>query len=110
MIRFVDEPFMAESVTAKLSVIKWKMATGAGLTGLHFITLADNPRDIFDIYPAPVFKQRIFRKSDRVIIGIAGNHNSAVALVEKMIGNCAKNSGSLDDIRGYFDKYIKDHM
>ncbi|MCR5673326.1 MAG: hypothetical protein K6F87_06380 [Lachnospiraceae bacterium] len=110
MVRFVDKPYVTKAVGSKISSIKWKMACGIGMTGLHFITLSDNGKDLFDIYPAAVFKQKSIRKSDRVIVGIADNYTSATGLIETMINDCLNDRGDLSDIRGYFEQYIKDHL
>ena len=86
------------------------MACGIGMTRLHFITVADNGRDLFDIYPAAVFKQKYFRKSDRVIIGVAGSYNSATELVERMINDCLQDRGNIFDVRTYYEDYVKEHI
>ena len=110
MVRFVDMPYASETVRSRLSSIKWKLACGIGMTRVHFITLADNKCDLFDIYPAAVFKQRSMRKSDRIILGVADSSDSATKLIESMIGECLENDGDLSDIRGYFERYIKEHL
>ena len=110
MVRFVDKPYMTEHVRPRLGTLKWKMAVGIGMTGIHFITLSDNKKDLFDIYPAAVFKQKNMRRSDRVIIGVADSHNSATALIETMINDCLRERGDLSDVRSYFEEYVKDHM
>ncbi|MCR5302747.1 MAG: hypothetical protein K6E49_09960 [Lachnospiraceae bacterium] len=110
MVRFVDDVYVSDSVRPKLSSVKWKTACGIGMIGLHFITLADNSRDIFDIYPAAMLKQKRIRKSDRVIIGVADSYKGATELVRVMIDDCLKNAGNLSDIRGYYERYIKDHL
>lgn len=110
MVRFVDRPYMTKKAERDISSIKWKMACGIGMTGYHFITLSDNDKDIFDIYPAPVFKQKQFRKSDRVIIGVADDMASARELTGIMIKECLDNCGALDNIRGYYERFIKEHL
>ncbi len=107
MIRFAKTPYVSDKVSPKLSSVKWKMACGIGMTGLHFITLADNRNDLFDIYPAYVFKQKSIRKSDRVIIGIADSRSSATELIEQMINECMQNTGGLSDVRGYFEQLVR---
>ena len=110
MIRFVDNLYLSDKIRSKISVIKWKMACGIGMTGVHFITLSDNGRDLFDIYPAAVFKQKRIRKSDRVIIGVADSYDSAVHIVQEMIDKCMIDCGNLSDVRGYYEGLIKDHL
>ncbi len=110
MIRFVDKPYITKAVGPKLSSIKWKMTCGIGMVGTFFITLSDNGNDLFDIYPAKVFKQKSIRRSNKVIIGIAHSRDSAKELVCDMINDCLGDRGDLTDIRGYFEDYIKDHL
>ena len=100
---------MSDEVRPKISSVKWKMTCGIGMTGISFITLSDNKNDLFDIYPAAVFKQKSMRKSDRIIIGVAAS-NSANALIEQMVRECIDNGVGITDIRGYFEQYIKDHL
>ncbi len=110
MVRFVDKPYMTKAIGPKLSTLKWKMAVGIGITGVRFVTLADNKADLFDIYPAAVFKQKSFRRSDRVIIGIADSSKSANELIESMINDCLKERGDLSDVRSFFEDFIKEHL
>ncbi len=110
MVRFVDKPYVSGSVSSRLSTIKWRMACGIGMTRLHFITLADNKKDLFDIYPAAVFKQKSMRRSNRVIIGIAGSYKSATELIETMILECLQSRGDLLDIRAYYEDFVKEHI
>ena len=110
MVRFVDRPYLTEKVTGKISSIKWKMACGIGMVGYHFITLSDNDKDIFDIYPAAVFKQKHFRKSDRIIIGVADSIDSARELTGNMIKECLDKGGNLDDVRGFYERFIREHL
>lgn len=110
MVRFVDEPYLSDKVKPKLSSIKWKLICGIGMTNVHFIMLADNKKDLFDIVPAAVFKQKSMRRSRRVILGVADDRKSAAGLVEQMISECLRERGDLSDVRGYFERYIKDHL
>lgn len=109
MVRFVDTPYLSKKVEPKISSIKWKLLCGIGMTGLHFITLADNKKDLFDIYPAVMLKQKRIRKSDRVIIGVADSYRSATQLIGTMVEECLEARGDLSDIRGYYENYVKDH-
>ena len=110
MVRLVDTPYASPAVRPKLSSIKWKLACGIGMARVYFITLADNKNDLFDIYPAAVFKQRTMRKSDRIIIGVAESHDSAKDIIESMICECLDKCGDLSDIRGYFERFVKEHL
>ncbi len=110
VVRFVDKPYTTDGVSHKLSSIKWKLACGIGMVKVYFITLADNRSDLFDIYPASVFKQKRFRKSGRVVIGVADSYKGACGLIENMVTDCMNDRPDLSDIRGYFELFIKDHL
>ena len=108
LVRFAARPFVSDKVNPKLGSVKWKLACGIGMTGLYFITRADNPNDLFDIYPAAVFKQKIIRRSDRVIIGVAESMSGATDLIVKMVDEWRKKDDSLSDIGTFIDEYFKD--
>jgi len=105
-----SDPFVSDSVKNRLPVIKWKLMCGIGMTRVHFITMSENKNDIFDIYPASVFKQKIFRKRDLLILGVAAGGDDAKALTGIMVKKCLDSCGDLSDIRGYYEKYVKDHL
>lgn len=105
MVSFVDKPYVSDKVANKVSQIKWKTICGIGMVNIHFITLAENKNDLFDIYSATVFKQRNLRKSNIKILGIAADYADATLLVEKMIAECIDND-NVDGIRIYYEQYI----
>ncbi len=69
---------------------------------VHLITLAQNEADVFDIYPAALFKQYDFRRRDYVVVGIAESKEAAMQLVRQMIEDCAERSGSYEQLRAQF--------
>lgn len=99
MIKYSRNLYLTKQTEKKIDKIKWKLAAGAGMVGLQIITLAENETDLFDIYPVALFKQRYFRKRDYMIIGVAENKKAAVRLVERIITDCAKRSGTYENIR-----------
>ena len=109
VVSFVKDPYVTDRIRPKMSSIKWKMACGIGMTNIHFITLADNKNDLFDIYPAAVFKQKSIRKSDRVILGVAHSYNSAESLIETMIQDFLKEHDDMSALRAYYEDYVRDH-
>ena len=109
VVSFVKDPYVTDRIRPKMSSIRWKMACGIGMTNIHFITLADNKNDLFDIYPAAVFKHKSIRKSDRVILGVAHSYNSATSLIETMIQDFLKEHDDTSDLRAYYEDYVRDH-
>lgn len=102
MLRYYKTLYLTGKTEKKIEKIKWKLAAGAGMVGVHLITLSANENDVFDIYPAFLFKQRYFRKRDYVIVGVAENKKAAMLLVQKIVGEIFIKTGSYEHIRAGF--------
>lgn len=102
MITYHPRLYLTEKTEKKIDTIKWKLGAGAGMVQVHLITLAQNEADVFDIYPAALFKQHNFRRRDYVVVGIAESKEAAMSLVRQMIEDCAKRSGSYEQLRAQF--------
>lgn len=103
MISFYDDLYMTESVKPKINSIKLKLYSGIGTVGVYLISFSNNPADVFDIYPAHIFKQKFMRKNDVFIVGVADSKTSAFTLVSDMINECMDRTGSYTDIRKYYE-------
>lgn len=110
MIRFINNLYITDDLKSKEDIIKWKMACGIGMTGIHFITIAASDNDWFDIYPAANFKQKGFRRRDLVIIGMAGSYNDALELVKVMVDECLEITKDVHSVRAYYEDYIKKNL
>lgn len=110
MVKFIDKPFVSDSISPKVSKIKLKTISGIGMLNVYFITLSLSGNDIFDIYSSTVFKQRGFRKSNIIILGIADGYDAALEIVNEMISECLVNTKGDLDIRKYYENYIKEHI
>lgn len=107
MIRFCKNAYTTDSIRPKISVIKWKLAAGIGMTGISIITIAGNPKDVFDIYPIEQFKQRNMRKRKLWVIGIAESSGQANELASLMINDMHDVTGSYDNMRSYFIDFAR---
>lgn len=106
MIRFIDNLYCTKSVESKVSQIKWKTVCGIGMVSVYFITLSENGRDLFDIYSAAVFKERGFRKSNLVILGIAGSYEEATILVSDIISESIRSGTDIKNLRKEYEDYV----
>lgn len=109
MVRFVDKLFISNSVASKISSIKLKTVSGIGMFKVYFVTLALSSHDIFDIYSASVFKQRGMRRSDIVILGVAGSYEEALELTNEMVSECLEHINDPLKMRQYFEQYVIEH-
>lgn len=110
MVKFIKDMYLSDNVKSRVSNIKWKTISGIGMVGVHFITLSSKEDDIFDIYPAANFKQKFFRRGEYIVLGIAGDYNSATKLIGEMVTGALKETGDIHKVKGYYRDYIKEHM
>ena len=110
MIRFAENLYTTDSVSSKVSQIKWKTVCGIGMIGVYFITLSLSENDLFDIYSATVFKQRGLRKSNLVILGITASHDEAVLLVSDIINDYISKGYEIALMRQYFEEFINNNI
>ncbi len=109
MIRYINDIFLTEKTGKDFSKIKRRLRLGTGMTGLYFIMLSENPGDVFDIVPAPVFKQRRFRHRDHTIVGITENMKEAYSFVEGIVMDHYDRTGTYTDLKaGFIERYIKE--
>ena len=101
MIYYIDNLFLDEEVKRKIKTIKWKLKHGCGMVNIHVLLLAENGQDVIDIVPAPIFKQRAYRKENHTVIGIAGNYDSAISLVSDIYNYHYEEFGNYSGMREY---------
>ncbi len=86
--------YLGESITGrKLDKIKKKLEHKQVLPGVYLITPAKNPQDQLEIFNARQLSQPHYRDGDYYVVGIAGSHEEAVRLVERMVQECLKARG-----------------
>jgi hypothetical protein len=105
MITYINDLFLTEKTGKELHSIKRRLRLGTGMTGLYFIMLSDNPNDVFDIVPAPAFKQRSFRHRDHIIIGITESMRKAYSVVETIVLEHYGRTGKYTELKDDFVKH-----
>ena len=65
---------------------------------------ASNQKDVYDILPITLFKQRAFRHRDYDVIGIAEDQNAAFLLVQRIHEEYFAVSDTYSGIRAAFEK------
>jgi len=71
--------------------------------GIYVITLAFNQRDLLDIYPSYVLRQKYFQKQDYLIVGIAKGYKEAVELATTIVTEVYTETGTFG-IREYIGR------
>ena len=68
--------------------LKTKLIKRPLLANVYIITIAANPNNQLEIYEARQLAQRYYVKYPPHIVGIAGDYEEAVMLVEKIVKEC----------------------
>ena len=95
-MHFYKRLYVGSSVTKKKRQIIWKLKTGKVMPNVYCIALAANSQDMLEIYHNGLLKQSYYHNYPPYIIGIAGSYTEAVELVQLMLENTFKMTGTYD--------------
>ena len=70
-MKWYGKLYVGPEAAKKQSKIIWKLKCGAGMLNIYLVTLASNGKDLFDILPSHLLKQKALRRNLPPIIGIA---------------------------------------
>ena len=86
--------YLGESIREeKLDKIKKKLENKPLLSGVFLIALSRNPSDQLEIYNSKLLVQKYYAKYPPYIVGLAGNYDEAVKMVEQMVRECMEKRG-----------------
>lgn len=86
--------YLGESINGeKLDKIKKKLENKPLVSGVFLVALSRNPSDQLEIYNAKQLVQKYYAKYPPYVVGIAGNYDEAVRMVEQMVRECMKKRG-----------------
>ncbi len=93
-LNYHPDLYLGESIDReKLDRIKKKLENKPLLSGVFLIAVSRNPSDQLEIYNARQLVQRYYAQNPPYVVGIAGSHSEAVAMVEQMVLECLENRG-----------------
>lgn len=94
MITFSKNLYVSNSIKErKIPVIKLGIKQGRGRLKLYLITLSNNDSDQLDIIHNSLLKQRLYRKLDLRIVGLANSREEATELVIDMLNETIESTG-----------------
>lgn len=86
---FRDSLYLGESISEKkLDKIKKRLERKPLLANVYLIVPASNPEEQLEILDARQLAQPIFRDYVFTVIGIAGDYNEALSLIENIVREC----------------------
>lgn len=94
-MRFYKKLYVGESIKHPERV-KWKLRVAAGQFNVHLITVSQNGSNHLECFHNALLKQRVFRRQDYFVVGIAANHEEALSLICRITEDCISATGTAD--------------
>lgn len=86
--------YLGDSINEnKLDKIIKKLEKKPIFSGIFLITVSRNASDQLDIFDARQLAQSYYKKNPPYVVGIAGSHDEAVELVERLVQECFRARG-----------------
>lgn len=98
-MHFYDRLYVGESIKNPARV-KWKIRVCAGQFNVHLITLSQNGSNQLECFHNGLLKQKIFRRQDHFIVGIAVDYEESLELIRQITEECVEATGTAD-IKSY---------
>ena len=95
-MQFMGSLYVGESISTKEHEIVRKVHSGKFVPNLHLIVISDNPDNMLDIISEKEILKKYYPKDFLKVVGIAKGKKEAMELVEVMILESLKLTGSAD--------------
>lgn len=105
-MKWYNRLYLGSGLQGKKEKLIRKLECNAGLPGICLLTLASNGKDLFDILPSHLLKQKALRRNLPPIIGIAVGYEEAVGLVTGIVEETIRETGGTD-VRQYLKDKLK---
>ena len=97
MVTYSQKLYTGEKINEKkIKKIKRNIRQGRGRFDLYIISLSNNDHDQLDIIHNSMFKQKLYRKFDTRIVGLASSFDEAKQMVLDILDETIKTTGSVD--------------
>lgn len=96
-LNYRPELYLGEGIKEKkLDKIKKKLENKPLFSSVYLISISRNASDQLEIYGARQLAWRYYQKNPPYIVGIAGDWQEAVQLVEKIVEDCLRVRGDCE--------------
>lgn len=97
MVTYSDKLYLGDGVNEKkLNRIKRNIRQGRGRFDIYIISLSNNEDNQLDIFHNAMFKQKLYRKFDIRIVGLASSYDEAVLVVQSILEDTMEVTGKPD--------------
>ena len=104
MVTYSERLYTGEKIDEKkINRIKRNIRQGRGRFDLYLISLSNNGHDQLDIIHNSMFKQKLYRKFDIRIVGLASSYNEATQLILSILDETIKETGTAD-MKSFLEK------
>ena len=94
-MRFYNKLYVGESIKHPERV-KWKLRVAAGQFHVYLLIISRNGDNQLECFHNALLKQKVFRKQDYFVVGIAGNYEEAISLLCRITEECVSATGTAD--------------
>ncbi len=93
--------YLCESVKKNAKKIIRKLQQNEGMVNTYVIMLSSNNKDLFDICHSAVLMQSFYKDNPPFVVGLASGKDNAMQLVEDIVQDIFRQSGSYENMRQF---------
>lgn len=101
MIKWCERLYLDEDIKKKPEKWKRQVEKSKPALSLYCVCIASNPDNLFDIINCNEMLFRYYRQRELIIAGLAKSKDSAELLVQEMVEDMLKASGTIN-VKEYF--------
>ena len=95
-MQFMGSLYVGESVASTEYKIVEKVHKGKVVPGLYLITLSNHPDNMLDLMLEKEALQKCYSQVGLKVVGIAGSKKEAIQIVQRIVEESLKETGSAD--------------
>ncbi len=95
-MKLIKNLYLSQNIIIKPEKIIHRLKKNKLIPGLYVITLPMNNSNMFDIYPQYTLIQKVYKKIELTVVGIAFGREEATELVSRIIMEAYENNQNAD--------------
>jgi hypothetical protein len=104
-MRWYKDLYVGYNLLEKKRQVIRKIKNGKPQWDTYVITLPQNDYDTLEIYPSNILRQKWYRDSDMLVVGIAQGREEALDMMQLIVMDCLHDTGEVK-----VKKYIMNKM
>lgn len=99
-MKFYSDLYLGETVKKKKKYLIQSLEEGKVLLGVYVLVLPLGEQNQLEIFDCLMLAQKVFRREDRFVVGIAAGHGEALELMTRITEDVYEKTGGAD-LRNY---------